>query len=276
MAGITEQMQQMSLESTGSGSSASAPRHSNLYVANLPTSIDSEAALRSLFSQYGAIETSRLVRNSRSPEGKSFAFVKFTKVSEALAAINALNNTQVGNSVLEVKVADADAGDRNPELLAPPSDNLYAKNLPHTLSEDELRALFSPYGAVIECRVLHSGAGRDNNAGAGALIRMSSVEEAAQAIAHLHNQRLAGSALPLVVRYADSQEQKAKKAARQHRQYDRYGQYNMPPPSAPGGYMHPPPQHAEHSYYGGPPGDCCSQPDWSASMLLDQSGVTYV
>jgi len=58
-------------------------------------------------------------------------------VSEALAAINALNNTQVGNSVLEVKVADADAGDRNPELLAPP-DNLYAKNLPHTLTEDKL------------------------------------------------------------------------------------------------------------------------------------------
>jgi len=146
MAGITEQMQQMSLEGTGGGTLA--PRHSNLYVANLPTSIDSEAALRSLFAQYGSIEASRLVRSSRSPEGKSFAFVKFSKVSEATAAINALNGTRVGNSVLEVKIADADAGDRNPELLAPPSDNLYAKNLPHSLSEDELRALFSPYGSV--------------------------------------------------------------------------------------------------------------------------------
>jgi len=96
--------------------------------------------------------------------------------------------------------------------------------------------------------VLHSGAGRDNGAGAGALIRMSSVEEAAQAIAHLHNQRLAGSALPLVVRYADSQEQKAKRTARQHRQYEqRYGQYGMPP-GGPGGYMHHP-QHADHGYY---------------------------
>jgi len=90
------------------------------------------------------------------------------------------------------------------------------QNLPKNLTEDELRALFSPYGSVIECRVLHSGTARsDSGTGAGALIRMATVDEAAQAIAHLHNQRLAGSVMPLVVRFADSQEQKAKKAARQ-------------------------------------------------------------
>jgi hypothetical protein len=80
------------------------------------------------------------------------------------------------------------------------------QNLPKNLSEDELRALFSPYGAVIECRVLHSGTARtDSGTGAGALIRMATVDEAAQAIAHLHNQRLAGSLMPLVVRFADTQ-----------------------------------------------------------------------
>jgi hypothetical protein len=80
------------------------------------------------------------------------------------------------------------------------------QNLPKNLTEDELRALFSPYGAVIECRVLHSGTARtDSGTGAGALIRMATVDEAAQAIAHLHNQRLAGSAMPLVVRFADTQ-----------------------------------------------------------------------
>eukprot|EP00879_Flechtneria_rotunda_P002085 GHRR01002265.1.p2 GENE.GHRR01002265.1~~GHRR01002265.1.p2 ORF type:complete len:183 (+),score=46.42 GHRR01002265.1:32-550(+) len=78
---------------------------------------------------------------------------------------------------------------------------------------------------------------------------MSNVEEAAQAIAHLHNQRLQGSSLPLVVRYADSQEQKAKKAARQHKQYDRFMQYNMPM----GGYSQH--QHADPmGYYPGPSG----------------------
>lgn len=80
------------------------------------------------------------------------------------------------------------------------------QNLPKNLTEDELRALFSPYGAVIECRVLHSGTARtDSGTGAGALVRMATVDEAAQAIAHLHNQRLAGSVMPLVVRFADTQ-----------------------------------------------------------------------
>lgn len=83
---------------------------------------------------------------------------------------------------------------------------LHQQNLPKNLTEEELRALFSPYGAVIECRVLHSGTARtDSGTGAGALVRMASVDEAAQAIAHLHNQRLAGSVMPLVVRFADTQ-----------------------------------------------------------------------
>lgn len=221
-----------------------SPRHSNVYLANLPSNIDSEAALRNLCSSYGSVESCRIVRNTRG-EGKSFAFCKFSSIPEAMAAIAALNNAQVGSSVLEAKLADADAGDRNPELLAPPSDNLYAKNLPNTITDEELRSLFAPCGAVIECRVLHSGAGRGGEgAGAGALIRMASVSEAAQAIAHLHNQRLQGSSMPLVVRYADSHEQKMKKAARQYKQFNRFGYNSMP---MGGGY---PPPHQSPSHMG--------------------------
>jgi hypothetical protein len=85
---------------------------------------------------------------------------------------------------------------------------------------------------------------------------MASVEEAAQAIAHLHNQRLAGSVMPLVVRYADSQEQKEKKAQRQQRQqYERYpapGSYGHPPMAPAGPYHHQQHQHAEHMGYYSP------------------------
>lgn len=56
--------------------------------------------------------------------------------------------------------------------------------------------------------MLHSGTARtDSGTGAGALVRMATVDEAAQAIAHLHNQRLQGSVMPLVVRFADTQVQ---------------------------------------------------------------------
>ena len=77
---------------------------------------------------------------------------------QALSAIRALNQTPCGGlGLLEVKFADADAGDRNPELSAPPSDNLYCKNLPGTYSTEDLAALFAPFGNVIESKMLHQG-----------------------------------------------------------------------------------------------------------------------
>ncbi|KIY95478.1 hypothetical protein MNEG_12483, partial [Monoraphidium neglectum] len=144
---------------------------------------------------------------------------------QAVAAIQGLNHSPCAGGaagaagLLEVKFADADAGDRNPELSAPPSDNLYCKNLPGSYTDDDLRALFAPHGNVIECKLLHRG---DIAQGAGALVRLGSLSEAQRAIAGLHNQRLPGAAAPLVVRYADSAEQKAKKAARMGRAYDRW------------------------------------------------------
>jgi uncharacterized membrane protein YgcG len=51
---------------------------------------------------------------------------------------------------------------------------------------------------------------------------MASVREAHATIAALHNTCLPGAAGPLVVRFADSAEQKAKKAARMSRALDRW------------------------------------------------------
>ena len=80
---------------------------------------------------------------------------------------------------------------------------------------DELEALFGSWGGtVVECRVLRTDSSRDRGNGAGALIRMSTVEEAAEAVARMHGQRMESDLPPLVVRYADTPEQKQRKAAR--------------------------------------------------------------
>ena len=51
--------------------------------------------------------------------------------------------------------------------------------------------------------------------GAGALVRLNSIEEAAHAIEALNNRPpVPGSALPLLVRFADSPEEKARKLAK--------------------------------------------------------------
>jgi hypothetical protein len=104
---------------------------------------------------------------------------------EAQRAIQGLNNTPCGGGApLEVKFADADAGERNPELSAPPSDNLYCKNLPTSYTDEELSELFRPHGTVLECKLLHRA---DNTqvggGGLGAAVAAAAVAAAAAAAA---------------------------------------------------------------------------------------------
>ena len=81
----------------------------------------------------------------------------------------------------------------------------------------DLRDMFSPFGSVQESRILHRG---DDIRGAGALVRMNNVEAASRAIAalngHMPRSHLGESLTnqPLLVRFADSPEEKARKQAR--------------------------------------------------------------
>ena len=71
------------------------------------------------------------------------------------------------------------------------------QNLPNSWGDAELASLFAQFGAVLECRVLHNG---DMTRGAGALVRMSSMQQASAAIDSLNNVQN-GTGLPLLVRY---------------------------------------------------------------------------
>lgn len=71
------------------------------------------------------------------------------------------------------------------------------QNLPNSWGDAELASLFAQFGAVLECRVLHNG---DMTRGAGALVRMSSMQQASAAIDGLNNVQN-GTGLPLLVRY---------------------------------------------------------------------------
>lgn len=92
-----------------------ALQHSNVFVKHLPNDVASEGAVRELFQPYGPIECVRLVvRPAQLNLMRSFAFVKFSNLEDAAKAIAALDGTELQGSVLEVKTADADAGDRKP------------------------------------------------------------------------------------------------------------------------------------------------------------------
>lgn len=76
-----------------------------LIIRNLARHI-TEAQVRTLFSNVGAVQSCDLVMDKITGESKGFAFVEMPKAGDAKAAIKLLNNTLVDDSRVRVKKAE--------------------------------------------------------------------------------------------------------------------------------------------------------------------------
>jgi cold-inducible RNA-binding protein len=79
-----------------------------LYVGNLPYSIDS-AALESLFSQAGTVESAQVVTDRDSGRSKGFGFVTMSTAEEAEAGIQKYNGYEAEGRQLTVSEAKPQA-----------------------------------------------------------------------------------------------------------------------------------------------------------------------
>jgi len=215
-AGMVVQFANNDARLTGWGQS---PPHSNVFVGNVSQDVDTDM-LQQVFSEYGSIVSTVLHADlvgsdgASAPDGKRYGFVKFATIAAAARAIEALD----GHNGWSVNLAHNDAGasgkggkggyqwwddwswntwggtgggwvwqpserpSREPDRPEPPqSDNLYVRDLPPGITDDEIHATFSKVGSVVESRVLRW----DNASGCSALVRMASPELAARARAQL-------------------------------------------------------------------------------------------
>lgn len=81
-----------------------ACRLKNIYVGNLSFST-TEDALREAFSAHGAVSKVSIVRDRHSGDSRGFAFVEMDNDAEALAAIDAMNGTDLDGRNLKVNEA---------------------------------------------------------------------------------------------------------------------------------------------------------------------------
>lgn len=196
-----------------------------MLVKHLPASIDDQS-LRQIFSKFGDVLGMEVLPGA---EGTNEAKIKWSGRTQAIEAFKALNGAPTDRgSVLEVTCPGSGVESSTVRPQAP-SDNVYVRQMPASWMEQDLREMFSAYGTVQECRILHRG---EDIRGAGALVRMNNVAAASQAILALNgylprSQIGDFSSMPLLVRYADSPEEKARKqarkdqlAGRQHRSLD--------------------------------------------------------
>jgi RNA recognition motif-containing protein len=75
-----------------------------LYVGNLSYSTK-DSDLRTMFEEFGVVESAQVIMDRDSGRSKGFAFVEMANAQEAQAAINALNGKEVDGRALTVNEA---------------------------------------------------------------------------------------------------------------------------------------------------------------------------
>ncbi|MCK9605708.1 MAG: RNA-binding protein [Methylomonas sp.] len=80
-----------------------------LLIRNLPRTA-TEAELRALFAEHGAVQSCSLVIDKETGASKGFGFVEMPKPGEAKAAIKLLNGLDMAGSKIRVKKAEAKPG----------------------------------------------------------------------------------------------------------------------------------------------------------------------
>lgn len=82
-----------------------------LYVGNLPYSVRDDG-MKTLFEQFGTVESARVVTYADSGRSKGFGFVEMGDEAQAQAAIAGLNGTEVDGRNITVTEAKSDGGSR--------------------------------------------------------------------------------------------------------------------------------------------------------------------
>lgn len=86
----------------------------NIYVGNLSYSTGSEE-LREVFERYGRVDDARVAQDRETQRSRGFGFVEMANDSEARAAIEALNGTDLHGRAINVNEARP-REDRGPRM----------------------------------------------------------------------------------------------------------------------------------------------------------------
>ncbi|VEN54317.1 unnamed protein product, partial [Callosobruchus maculatus] len=156
-SGVVGQQNGNSQNNVGGGQEESK---TNLIVNYLPQNMTQEE-IRSLFSSIGEVESCKLIRDKVTEkissmigkediaQGQSlgYGFVNYHRPEDAEKAINTLNGLRLQNKTIKVSYA-------RPSSEAIKGANLYVSGLPKNMTQQDLEALFSPFGRIITSRIL--------------------------------------------------------------------------------------------------------------------------
>lgn len=186
-------------DQTGDMSSNSGSK-TNLIVNYLPQNMTDEN-FKKLFNAIGPVKNSKVCRNKQTGWSFGYGFIDYFTEQDAQLAIDKLNGHQIENKRLKVAFSRPNA-DKNK------GSNLYIRNLPPFITEEQLKKQFESYGNIVNCRVLVDKAtGLCNGNG---FILYEKKAEAQAAIDGMNGKMIEGSKEVLAIRYADDNSSKTR------------------------------------------------------------------
>jgi RNA recognition motif-containing protein len=77
----------------------------NIYAGNLSYEV-TEEDLKNAFAAFGEVTSAKVIKDEYSGRSKGFGFIEMTNKTEAEAAINGLNNTEIKGRAIKVNEAN--------------------------------------------------------------------------------------------------------------------------------------------------------------------------
>uniref|UniRef100_A0A1A8ANJ5 Polypyrimidine tract binding protein 2a n=1 Tax=Nothobranchius furzeri TaxID=105023 RepID=A0A1A8ANJ5_NOTFU len=180
-----------------------------LLVSNLNEEMVTPQSLFTFFGVYGDVQRVKILYNK-----KDSALVQMSDCNQAQLAMSHLNGQKMYGNVIRVTLSKHQTvalprdgldvqgltkdyansplhrfkkpGSKNFQNIFPPSATLHLSNIPQNVTEDDLQLLFTNTGGTVKAFKFF----QDHKM---ALIQMSTVEEAIQALIDLHNYSMGGN-----------------------------------------------------------------------------------
>ncbi|EMP25877.1 Polypyrimidine tract-binding protein 2, partial [Chelonia mydas] len=185
----------------------SAGGNTVLLVSNLNEEMVTPQSLFTLFGVYGDVQRVKILYNK-----KDSALIQMADGNQSQLAMSHLNGQKMYGKIIRVTLSKHQTvqlpreglddqgltkdfgnsplhrfkkpGSKNFQNIFPPSATLHLSNIPPSVAEDDLRTLFANTGGTVKAFKFFQ---RDHKM---ALLQMSTVEEAIQALIDLHNYNL--------------------------------------------------------------------------------------
>ena len=185
-----------------------------LFVGRFPRDFSDED-LERVFAAFGKLKECTILRDHGSKDSKGCGFVRFAHLAHAIECIKQTNGVLVVDpSIGPVQVQFANGEIErlglSPDQIESPPTKVFVGSLPSDFSTDQLLALFTPFGDVVEAFILE-----DKGSG---FVKMRTKPQALDAIEALNKKVAAaptsdsgGPGKPLEVRLAVSKLQRQRK-----------------------------------------------------------------